>query len=271
MNTNHTYLETMSYWAPLDKNNKEEQVEKEINSIKQQPATTQKPKSNKWTRRVERQWATRRLCDQQNIIIDSGATSHFMSEDLNLPKTGPSQIEVFLPDDSKLQSTSKTQLPFDQLDPKAREANILSGLKKSLISVNKMPENGYTTIFQLGNQGVTIHKEGTLTIMTSEPPILQGCKAKRTKFVDSFNQPNTEQHTQTSSECIIPTIHWTNDQIPTCSSRLPTGGNVDQSHPSRKLQHMAITNHPQCSQTQPRIRGNPKGTYEILTPRNTIN
>jgi hypothetical protein len=146
-NTNHTYLETMNYWAPLDKNNKEEQEEKEVNSIKQQPATMQKPKSNKWTRRVERRRATRRLRDQQNIIIDSGATSHFMSEDLNLPKTGPSQIEVFLPDGLKLQSTSKTQLPFNQLDPKVREADILPGLKKSLISVNKMSENGCTSIF----------------------------------------------------------------------------------------------------------------------------
>ncbi len=137
----------MNYWAPLDKNNKEEQEEKEVNSIKQQPATMQKPKSNKWTRRVERRRATRRLRDQQNIIIDSGATSHFMSEDLNLPKTGPSQIEVFLPDGLKLQSTSKTQLPFNQLDPKVREADILPGLKKSLISVNKMSENGCTSIF----------------------------------------------------------------------------------------------------------------------------
>jgi hypothetical protein len=140
-------METMNYWALLDKNNKDKQEEQEINSIKQQPATTQKPKSNKWTKRVERRRATRGLRDQQNIIIDSGATSHFMSEDLNLPKTGPSQIEVFLPDNSKLQSTSKTQLPFNQLDPKAREADILPGLKKSLISVNKMSENGYTTIF----------------------------------------------------------------------------------------------------------------------------
>jgi hypothetical protein len=80
----------MNYRAPLDENNKEQQEEEEINSIKQQPATMQKPKLNKWTRRVERRRATRRLRDQQNIIIDLGATSHFMSEDLNLPKTGPS-------------------------------------------------------------------------------------------------------------------------------------------------------------------------------------
>ncbi len=76
----------MNYWAPLDKNNKEEQEEEEINSIQQQPAIMQKPKLNKWTIRVERRRATRRLRDQQNIIIDSGATSHFMSKDLNLPK-----------------------------------------------------------------------------------------------------------------------------------------------------------------------------------------
>ncbi len=45
-----------------------------------------------------------------------------------------------------------------------------------------MAENGYTTIFQPGNEGVTIHKKGTLTIMTSEPPMLQGCKKKGAKL-----------------------------------------------------------------------------------------
>jgi hypothetical protein len=70
-----------------------------------------------------------------------------MSEELNLPETGPSQITVYLPDDSTLQASSKTQLPFEQLSSEAREANILPGLTKSLLSVNKMAENGYTTIF----------------------------------------------------------------------------------------------------------------------------
>ncbi len=39
-----------------------------------------------------------------------------------------------------------------------------------------MPENGYTTIFYEGNEGVTIHKSWTLTITTSEPPVLRGSK-----------------------------------------------------------------------------------------------
>ena len=101
---------------------------------------------------------TREKQKKQMMIIDSSATSHFISEDLHLPKTGPSQMEVFLPNDSKLQSAGKATLPFDQIVPKAREAEIIPGLKQSLISVNKMSESRYTTIFHPDNLGVTIHK-----------------------------------------------------------------------------------------------------------------
>ncbi len=48
--------------------------------------------------------------------------------------------------------------------------------QKSRLSVNKMAENGYTTIFHEGNKSVTIHKSGTLTITTSETPVLRGSK-----------------------------------------------------------------------------------------------
>jgi hypothetical protein len=89
---------------------------------------------------------------------------------------------VYLPDDSTLQATSKTQLSFKQFSSEAREANILLGLTKSLLSIIKMAENGYTTIFQPGDEGVMIHKKGTLTITTSEPPMIQGCKKKRAKL-----------------------------------------------------------------------------------------
>ena len=84
--------------------------------------------------------------------------------------------EVFLPDDTKLKATYKTELPFEQLSSQAREADILPGLKTPLISVNKLAEEGYTTIFHPGEKGVTIHQSGTVTITNTEPPILQGCK-----------------------------------------------------------------------------------------------
>jgi hypothetical protein len=163
ISNNHTYPKAMNYWAPLEDNNKEKQ-DKEINIIKQ-VNTEQNPKTNKWKQRMERRQEKQSQKSQHRTIIDSGATSHFISKDLNLPRTGPSQIQVFLPDDSKLQSSSKTQLPIEQPTLKAREANILPGLTKSLMSVNKMSESGYTTVFLPGNQGVTIHKEGTLTIV----------------------------------------------------------------------------------------------------------
>jgi hypothetical protein len=45
-----------------------------------------------------------------------------------------------------------------------------------------MLEEGYTTIFHPGGQGVTIHEEGTITITTNKPPVLQGCKSNQGKL-----------------------------------------------------------------------------------------
>ena len=171
LNTTITFPADTNYWTPLnDTDNDEPMTEEErINTVK---STTQqqKPKSNKWTRRIARRQEMKRQRDEENIIIDLGATSHFVTERLNLPATGPSDLTFYLPDDSTLRATNSTQLPFEQLSDGARQANILPGLTKSLISVNKMAENGYTTIFRPGNEGVTFHKKGTLTITTSEPP-----------------------------------------------------------------------------------------------------
>ncbi len=76
--TNHTYLTTTNYWAPLNEDKKEINEPEQINIIasKQSIATT---KSNKWTRRIERRRA-------QKLVMDSGATSNFVPEDMNLPR-----------------------------------------------------------------------------------------------------------------------------------------------------------------------------------------
>jgi hypothetical protein len=87
-------------------------------------------------------------------------------------------------------------LPFEQLSKEAREAHILPGLKKSLLSVDKMAENGYTTIFHEGNEGVTIHTSGTLTITTSEPPVLRGSKPTGSNLwtvLTDGNKPKREE------------------------------------------------------------------------------
>ena len=66
------------------------------------------PKGNKWTRQATRQ-------KENRMIVDSGATSHFVTEDMNLPETGPSNKTIYLPNDTTLKASAKTMLPFNQL------------------------------------------------------------------------------------------------------------------------------------------------------------
>ena len=101
---------------------------------------------------------------------------------MNLQKKGKLNKEVYLSDDTKLQATYRTELPFNQLSDKAREADIFPGIKTPFISVNKLAEEGYTTIFHPGEDGVTIH----------EPGILQGCKTNGEKlWIVSVDEPIT--------------------------------------------------------------------------------
>ncbi len=99
INTEHTYLVDTNYWSPLnnDDDDNDEENKEEINMIKHTTPATEK-KANKWTRRVARR-------RQHGIIINSGATSHFMSEDLDLPTEGTSNKEVYLPNNAKLRTS----------------------------------------------------------------------------------------------------------------------------------------------------------------------
>ncbi len=111
--------------------------------MRQKTPTTLERKSNKWTRRKEKQ-------KEHQIIIDSGATLHFMSKELKLPTLGQSNQSVYLPNNAKLMTLYKTQLPFGQMSDKAREAKVLPGLKRSLMSINKISQEGCTTVFHPG-------------------------------------------------------------------------------------------------------------------------
>ncbi len=84
------------------KNDEEELKEEKINMLQQTIEVVQRSTSNKWKQRVERRHEKQRQQKQHNIIFDLGATLHLMSEELNLPETGPSQITVYLLDDSTL-------------------------------------------------------------------------------------------------------------------------------------------------------------------------
>jgi hypothetical protein len=122
INEHHTYLDAMNYWTPLnDDNDKNEEDEEKMNTLDSKTAITE-PKSNKRMR-----WLAGRR--EHKLTSNPSATSNFVCKELDLPKDGVSNMEVFLPDNSKLRRLHKTKLPFEQLSDAAREAHILPGLK----------------------------------------------------------------------------------------------------------------------------------------------
>jgi hypothetical protein len=129
----------------------------------------------------------------------------FLNASIRL-RIGPSQITVYLPENSTLQVTSKTQLPFKQLSTEAREANILPGLTKSLMSINKIAENGNTTIFRPGNEEVTIHKKGTLTITMTKPHMLHGCKIRGAKLWTVSTPAMDNEHKEIANAYNLPSV-----------------------------------------------------------------
>jgi len=165
--TDNAYLAATNYWTPLQTDENEEDKEtEEANNIND----NQIPKSNKWERRLARRIKKR-------VVINSGAITHSCSEEMDLPKEGESNKAVYLPNEDIIRTTKRTSLPVRQLSKRAREAHVLPQLRQSLMSVNKLSEEGYTTIFHPENEGA-VHEKGTLTIATNSPPVLQGCKEK---------------------------------------------------------------------------------------------
>jgi hypothetical protein len=149
------------------------------------------------------------------LVIDSGATSHFVTEEIDLPKKGKSDKEVFLPDNSSLQASYKTELPFEQLSNKAREADILPGLKTSLISINKLAEEGYTMIFHPGEEGVTVHKKDTITIVTTEPPYSKGANQEERSYGQHQHSIKRKRNEQRSGQTMHMIYHPSNKLLDT--------------------------------------------------------
>ncbi len=125
INTNYTYLATKNFGAPLETEEEDnEQPKEEINIINTK--ATKQNKTNKRTQRVEAGYAKH---IEIQLIINSAATSNFISDKLDLPKMGASKINVYLPDNSTLRISNRTLLPFEQLSKEAREATSSQDLK----------------------------------------------------------------------------------------------------------------------------------------------
>jgi hypothetical protein len=65
-----------------------------------------------------------------------------------------------------------------KLCPAAREMNIVPGLHSTLVSVPKLVDAGYTTVFL--KKGAVIYNDHTMTITDDKPPVLEANRCNLT-------------------------------------------------------------------------------------------
>ncbi len=176
VNTHCTYAESANYWAPLAEIDEDTEASNvHINNLSD--AQVQRN-----LRSTIRTWINQRMGKHKSfqlkppaMVLDSGATSSFVRPEENLPIAGLSSKIVNLPDGRSIQATHTAVLPFESLTEEARKADVLPGLRaNSLVSVGKLADADYTTIFHPHGEGITIHKMNTFHLKLYRKPVLQG-------------------------------------------------------------------------------------------------
>ena len=136
----------------------------------------------------------------RTIIVDLGATSHFVQAADDLLYQGKSQKTVHLPDGYTIKTSHTATVPFSTISNAAQEAHVLPGLKGNLLlSVPTLATKGYTTIFHAGNVGVDVYNAKTVAITAKAKPVLQGWQESSGLWrmeccanADEDNRRNTE-------------------------------------------------------------------------------
>ena len=113
---------------------------------------------------------------KRQSILDSGATGIFMRpHDGAIPTGEKSTKRVGMPDGRAIQASEKALLSWHKLGHNAIQCAILSGLKdNSLVSVGKLADAGYHTLFIPGGQGVQVFDANEVKVNISAESVLQG-------------------------------------------------------------------------------------------------
>ena len=73
-----------------------------------------------------------------------------------------------------VKATQQVLLPNVKLKQEARKGDELPGLQSSLISVPILANNGYTTVFKPGQEGVEVYHSADVEILAKGKLVLQG-------------------------------------------------------------------------------------------------
>jgi hypothetical protein len=117
---------------------------------------------------------------QKTGIPDTGATSGAAPEEDEdaFKDTGKLLKKTFMFLDKRTNKATKKMRLKHKLCPAAREMNIVPGLHSTLVSVSKLADPGYTTVFS--KEGAAIYHDYTTTITANKPPILEANRCNLT-------------------------------------------------------------------------------------------
>ena len=108
-------------------------------------------------------------------MLDSGASKHFVNSRRGIQLTGTSNKAVVTADGTKLPASNTALLPTRAISKGAREAVVVPGMRqRPLMSVATLANNGYTTVFLPGQQGVNVFYANDVNISSIAPPTLLG-------------------------------------------------------------------------------------------------
>jgi hypothetical protein len=113
-------------------------------------------------------------------MLDSGASKTLVNSRRGMQCTGLSDKVVVTADGTEHPASHTNLLPTQALSKGAREAIVIPGMQqKALLSVGTLADNGYTTVFFSGQQGIQIYGTDDINISPNEPPSLQGWRDER--------------------------------------------------------------------------------------------
>ncbi len=106
-------------------------------------------------------------------FLDSGATSGAAPEEdaPDLDNTGQPSQKTFMFPDGRTRKVTKKMLLKHNLCLAAREINIVPGLHSALVSIPKLADARYTTVFN--KNGAAIYDDKTTTFTATNPPVLE--------------------------------------------------------------------------------------------------
>ena len=137
-------------------------------------------------------------------MLDSGASKTFVNSRRGLQLTGPSDKVVVTAGGTKLHATNTGMLSTRALSKGAREAIVVPGMRQgALMSVATLANNGYTTVFLPGQQGVNVFNANNVTISATAPPALQGWRDGRGLWmVPIVDQPQSRSGTDVTESAM---------------------------------------------------------------------